>query len=63
MSEDPIDFQDPKEALKMIRENFEALLQGQASLAILLRARYGALVAADFSEEQAFEIIKHRGLG
>lgn len=54
---------DPEEALRKIRRDFQAMLESQASLSILLRARYEALIKAGFSEPQAFDIIKARGLG
>ena len=53
----------PEEALKKIRADFQAMLESRASLSILLHARYDALVKAGFSEPQAFDIIKARGLG
>ena len=52
-----------KKSLEDVRNNLLALVEYQATWAILLKARHEALTKAGFSEEQAFEIIKARGMG
>ena len=51
-----------QEALEELRKNFSTLIESQASMAILMKARHEALVRAGFTEEQALDIIKARGM-
>jgi len=50
------------EALEKVRENLNAIIQSQASISLILRARFDALVKVGFTEEQALEIVKARGI-
>ena len=43
----------PKELLEEMRKNLDTTVQMQASLSIIMRARYDALLKVGFSEDQA----------
>lgn len=50
------------EVLADVRKNFEAIIESQASQALMLRARYDALIHVGFTAKEALEIIKARGM-
>ena len=50
------------ESLKMIRNSLDDLIQMQASLSIIYKARFDALVEIGFTKQQALEIVKARGM-
>lgn len=52
-----------EEVLNKMREDLQAVVEAQASIAIMYRAKFDALVKMGFSEEQALELVKARGLG
>lgn len=51
-----------KESLAMIRRDLQAIIESQASSALITRARYDALIKVGFSKSEALEIIKARGI-
>lgn len=51
-----------KEGLKTMRENLQAIVEAQASQALMLKARYDALVKVGFSKQDALELVKARGI-
>ena len=53
---------DFKKGLEAMRENLQLMVEAQASQALLLKARFDALVKVGFSEEQAMDIVKARGI-
>ena len=48
----------PKELLEDMRENLDTTIQMQASLSIIMKARFDALVKVGFSEDQAIYLAK-----
>ena len=50
------------ESLKQLRKDLQTMVESQASIAILTKARYDALVKIGFTEKQALEIVKARGI-
>ena len=53
----------PQEALEQFRKDFLTAIEAQASLSLMLRAKFEALVKAGFTEAQALEIVKVQGIG
>lgn len=51
-----------QESLEQMRKNFDTIIQSQATIAILMKARHEALIKAGFTKEEALEIIKARGI-
>lgn len=51
-----------KDLIEEYRTNLDTIIQAQASLAIVLRAKFDALRKVGFTEEQALEIVKARGV-
>ena len=51
-----------KDALEKLREDLQVILEGQASISILYKARFDALMKVGFTEEQALELVKARGM-
>ena len=51
-----------EESLKMMRENLQTIVESQASVAIITKARYDALVEVGFTKVEALEIVKARGV-
>lgn len=51
-----------QEMLKEMRENLDAIVQSQASWALIMKAKYDALTEVSFTPEQAIEILKARGI-
>ena len=51
-----------QEGLENLRRDLEAIIESQASTSIVLKARHEALIKAGFTEEQALEIVKARGM-
>ena len=52
----------PGEILENMRRDFKDLIECQASLAIILKAKHDALLKAGFNKVEALEIIKARGM-
>ena len=50
------------ESLKTLRDSLDDLVQMQASIALLCRAKYDALIRVGFTEGEALEIVKTRGI-
>lgn len=50
------------EILEYSRDNLDAMVQMQSSMAILCKAKYDALTHVGFTSEQALDIIKARGI-
>ena len=48
--------------LAYARENLDSMVQMQASMAIVLKAKFDALTLAGFTQEQAMQIINSRGI-
>ena len=61
---DPIkvNAQQLRESIAMLTQNGELLEQSHKQISQVLFARFQCLVAAGFSESQALEIVKFRGL-
>ena len=57
--EKEIDF---KKYLQQMRENLQAIVEAQAGQAIMLKARYDALVKVGFTKVEALELVKARGI-
>ncbi len=51
-----------EESLEMMRKNLQTIVESQASMALIFKARYDALVKVGFTEKQALEIVKTRGM-
>ncbi len=51
-----------EKVLSQLRDYMDFHIKSQAAWALMYRAKYEALVKVGFSEEQALEIIKARGL-
>ena len=51
-----------KESLKKMRKDFQTIIESQASLSLILKAKHEALIKAGFTKDEALEIIKARGM-
>ena len=51
-----------KGTIEHMKANLETMVSSQAALAILYKAKYDALIKIGFTEQQAIEIIKSRGI-
>lgn len=53
---------DLKKYLHEMRENLQFIVEAQAGQAIMLKARYDALVKVGFTKTEALELVKARGI-
>ena len=50
------------DSIQHMKDNLEVMVSSQAALAILYKAKYDALIKIGFTEQQAIEIVKSRGI-